>query len=279
MLRARLVSAAVLIPLVVIVLFLGQPWLGLLIVVVAGLAAREVFPLLRGAGIANEPILGVVAAVVIAAGGWLLSDSLGETWILVGLAVVVAALGAFLRPDPRDGFQVWLGTVFGAIYVGMLGFLLLIVEGAPTMPSTAPLAPWLGAGQAWLIVCVLGVWAFDTGAYAAGRTWGRRGFMVHISPKKTLEGVIGGVVGATLVTALTLWLAGADPLGALVLGPMIAIAAQAGDLAESLIKRAAGAKDSGNLIPGHGGMLDRVDSIIFAAPIVYFYILVLGALG
>jgi phosphatidate cytidylyltransferase len=278
-LRARLVSAAVLIPLVVIVLFLGQPWLGLLIVVVAGLAAREVFPLLRGAGIANEPILGVVAAVVIAAGGWLLSDSLGETWILVGLAVVVAALGAFLRPDPRDGFQVWLGTVFGAIYVGMLGFLLLIVEGAPTMPSTAPLAPWLGAGQAWLIVCVLGVWAFDTGAYAAGRTWGRRGFMVHISPKKTLEGVIGGVVGATLVTALTLWLAGADPLGALVLGPMIAIAAQAGDLAESLIKRAAGAKDSGNLIPGHGGMLDRVDSIIFAAPIVYFYILVLGALG
>ncbi|MFI5291926.1 MAG: phosphatidate cytidylyltransferase [Candidatus Limnocylindrales bacterium] len=279
MLRARLVSAAILIPLVVIVLFLGQPWLGLLIVVVAGLAAREVFPLLRGAGIANEPILGVVAAVVIAAGGWLLSDSLGETWILVGLAVVVAALGAFLRPDPRDGFQVWLGTVFGAIYVGMLGFLLLIVEGAPTMPSTAPLAPWLGAGQAWLIVCVLGVWAFDTGAYAAGRTWGRRGFMVHISPKKTLEGVIGGVVGATLVTALTLWLAGADPLGALVLGPMIAIAAQAGDLAESLIKRAAGAKDSGNLIPGHGGMLDRVDSIIFAAPIVYFYILVLGALG
>jgi phosphatidate cytidylyltransferase len=279
MLRLRLISAAVLIPLVVIVLFLGQPWLGLLILVVAGLAAREVFPLLRGAGIANEPILGVAIGLVVAAGGWLLSDSLGETWILVGLGVVIAAIGAFMRSDPREGFQVWIGTVFGAVYIGMLGFLLLIVENAPTIPSTAPLAPWLGGGQAWLIVCVLGVWAFDSGAYAAGRTWGRRGFMIHISPKKTLEGVIGGVVVATAVTALTLWLAGANPVGAIALGPMIAIAAQAGDLAESLLKRAAGAKDSGALIPGHGGMLDRVDSIIFAAPIVYFYILVVGALG
>jgi phosphatidate cytidylyltransferase len=278
-LRVRLLSAAVLIPVVVIALLLGQPWLGLLILVVAGLAAREVFPLLRGAGIASEPILGTVIALVITAGGWLLSDSLGETWILVGLGVVVAAIGAFLRSDPRDGFNVWVGTVFGAVYIGMLGFLLLILEGAPGVPPSALLAPWLDGGQAWLVVCVLGVWAYDSGAYLAGRTWGRRGFMVHISPKKTLEGVIGGVVVATVVTAGTLWAAGAAPLGALALGPMIAIAAQAGDLAESLIKRAAGAKDSGALIPGHGGMLDRVDSIIFAAPIVYFYILVQGALG
>ena len=103
--------------------------------------------------------------------------------------------------------------------------------------------------------------------------------MTHISPKKTLEGVIGGIVVATVVTALTLWLAGANPIGAIALGPLIAITAQAGDLAESVLKRAAGAKDSGALIPGHGGMLDRVDSILFAAPVVYFYILVLGALG
>jgi phosphatidate cytidylyltransferase len=279
MLRLRLISAAVLIPLVAVVLLLGQPWLGLLILIVTWLAAREVFPLLRGAGVANEPILGAAIGLVVAAGGWLLSDSLGETWILVGLGVVMAAIAAFLRPDPREGFQAWLGTVFGAVYIGMLGFLLLIVENAPTMPASAPFAPWLDGGQAWLIVCVLGVWAFDSGAYFAGRTWGKRGFMTHISPKKTLEGVIGGIVVATVVTALTLWLAGASPVGAIALGPMIAIAAQAGDLAESLLKRAAGAKDSGALIPGHGGMLDRVDSIIFAAPIVYFYILVLGALG
>ena len=279
MLRTRLISAAVLIPVVVIVLLAGQPWLGLLILIVTGLAAREVFPLLRGAGLANEPLLGAAIGLVVAAAGWLLSDSLGETWILVGLGVVIAAIGAFLRADPREGFQVWVGTVFGAVYVGMLGFLLLILVNAPTIPATAPLAPWLGGGQAWLVVCVLGVWAFDSGAYAAGRTWGRRGFMTHISPKKTLEGVVGGIVVATIVTAITLWLAGAQPIGAIVLGPAIAVAAQAGDLAESLLKRAAGAKDSGTLIPGHGGMLDRVDSIIFAAPIVYFYILVLGALG
>jgi phosphatidate cytidylyltransferase len=278
-LRQRLISAVVLIPVVVLVLFLGQPWLGLLVLIVTGLAAREVFPLLGGAGLANEPIVGAVIALVIAAGGWLLSDSLGETWILVGLGVIIAAIASFLRPDPREGFQAWLGTVFGAVYVGMLGFLLLIVENAPSIPAAAPLAPYFGGGQSWLVVCVLGVWAFDSGAYAAGRTWGRRGFMTHISPKKTLEGVMGGVVVATLVTAVTLWLAGSSPVGAIALGPMIAIAAQAGDLAESLLKRAAGAKDSGTLIPGHGGVLDRVDSIIFAAPMVYFYILVLGALG
>jgi len=279
MLRLRLISAAILIPLVVLILLLGQPWLGLLILSIVGLAAREVFPLLRGAGLESEPILGLAIAVEVAAGGWLLSDALGETWILVGLGIILAAMAAFLRPDPREGFQAWLGTSFGAVYVGLLGFLLLIVERAPAVPASAPLAPWLGDGRAWLIVCVLGVWAFDSGAYAAGRTWGKRGFMTHISPKKTLEGVIGGVVVATVVTALTLWLAGANPVGAIALGPMIAIAAQAGDLAESLLKRAAGAKDSGALIPGHGGMLDRVDSLIFAAPIVYFYILVLGALG
>ena len=279
MLAQRLLSAAILIPGVIVVLVLGQPWIGLLIVVIAALSAREVFPLLRGAGVVNEPILGAAIGLVVVAGSWLLSDELGETWILVGLGVVVAALGAFMRPDPRDGFSSWLGTVFGAVYVGMLAFLLLIIQNAPPMAASAPLAPWLDGGRAWLVVCILAVWSYDSGAYAAGRAWGRHGFMVHISPKKTWEGVAGGMVAATIATGITLWLAGANPLGAIALGPLVAIAAQAGDLAESLLKRAAGAKDSGVLIPGHGGMLDRIDSIMSAAPVVYFYVLVLASLG
>ena len=103
----------------------------------------------------------------------------------------------------------------------------------------------------------------------------RHHFLEHISPSKTVEGLIGGLVAATLVAALILWLLGQLVMGALVLGPLVAAAAQAGDLVESMLKRAAGAKDSGRLIPGHGGVLDRIDSIVFAGPAAYFAVLAL----
>ena len=277
MLRTRLISAAVLVPIVVLVLLAGQPWLGLLVLVVAALAAREVFVLLRDAGLQAEPLLGIAIALVIVGGAWLLGDRLGETWLLVALGVVIAAAGAVLRPDPKDGFAVWLGTIFGALYVGLLAFLLLIAGNTGALPAGAPLAPWLDGGRAWLVVGVLAVWAYDSGAYLAGRTWGRHPFMAHISPRKTWEGVAGGIALAVAASLVTLWLAGAWVPGALLLGPLVGAAAQVGDLAESMLKRAAGAKDSGQLIPGHGGMLDRIDSILFAAPVVYFYLVLVGS--
>ena len=94
----------------------------------------------------------------------------------------------------------------------------------------------------------------------------------HISPSKTIEGLAGGTVAAFLVAALMLWLLSQPVIGAIVLGPLLAAAAQAGDLVESMLKRAAGAKDSGTLIPGHGGVLDRIDSFLFAAPVVTLYV-------
>jgi len=105
-------------------------------------------------------------------------------------------------------------------------------------------------------------------ATGARRAVGRRPFLPWISPKKTLEGVLGGLVVATAAVALMLVATSDNPLEALVLGPLLGAAAQAGDLAESLLKRAAGVKDSGTLLPGHGGILDRVDSILFAAPVL-----------
>ncbi len=277
MLRTRVQSALVLVPVVLIALWLGTPFLQLLILVIAALAAHEAFVLLRKAGYVNEPLLGTAIALVVVGGAWFFADKAGVPALLVAIGVIMAAVAAFLRSDPFAGLQAWLATSFGAVYVGLLGFLLLILANAGPLPVGAPLDGWLDGGRIWVVIAVLAVWSFDSGAYLVGRRFGRTHFIAHLSPGKTLEGLLGGIVVATLVSALTLWLAGQNPLGALLLGPLISLVAQAGDLAESMLKRAAGVKDSGNLIPGHGGMLDRVDSIIFAAPAAYFYILILGA--
>ncbi len=141
------------------------------------------------------------------------------------------------------------------------------------MPADAPRWRALGAERGWILLLVLAVWAYDTGAYLVGRRSGGAKFLTHISPSKTYAGLIGGMVATTVVVAARArGRSGSRPLHALVLGPLAALAAQAGDLAESMLKRAAGAKDSGTLIPGHGGMLDRVDSFLFAAPVVTLYV-------
>jgi phosphatidate cytidylyltransferase len=161
--------------------------------------------------------------------------------------------------------------VFGALYVALLGFVVRLGQVAPDLPAGAPLAA-LGAERGWILLLVLAVWAYDTGAYLVGRQFGRRRFLAHISPSKTYAGLFGGLAATTGVVALVLAALGEAPESALLLGPLVALAAQAGDLAESMLKRAAGVKDSGTLIPGHGGILDRIDSFLFAAPVVTLYV-------
>jgi phosphatidate cytidylyltransferase len=153
----------------------------------------------------------------------------------------------------------------------LLGFVGRLSVTDSFVDPRAPLG-FLGPERAWVVVLVLLVWSFDTFAYFTGRRLGRHAFMSHISPSKTIEGVVGGVVAAAIVGALVVAALGRPWLAGLVLGIAVAAAAQAGDLAESMLKRAAGAKESGTLIPGHGGMLDRVDSFLFAAPVAFFAI-------
>ncbi len=117
------------------------------------------------------------------------------------------------------------------------------------------------------------VWSFDTGAYFTGIRFGRRKLMTHISPSKSWWGIAGGVIAATVVAVAGCWALGQPPLAGVILGPLVGLAAQFGDLAESMLKRAAGEKDSGSLIPGHGGLLDRIDSFLFAAPVATLYVL------
>jgi phosphatidate cytidylyltransferase len=270
-LRQRSTTAALLIPPLLVALLLGGPWIVAVIAVATALAALEVFTLLTAAGYPSLVWLGTVFAValVLDAATSNLVDPSGT--ILLGVGSVLVAVGAFTRPDPRAGLPTWFATVFGAVYASFLGFVLRLGDEAPAVPAGAPLDR-LTAQQGWILLLILAVWAYDTGAYLVGRRFGRRRFLSHLSPSKTYAGLIGGLVAVTVVTAAMLAALGQPAIRGLVLGPLIGLAAQAGDLAESMLKRAAGAKDSGNLIPGHGGILDRVDSFLFAAPVALFYV-------
>jgi phosphatidate cytidylyltransferase len=135
------------------------------------------------------------------------------------------------------------------------------------------------AGTAWLFVLFGLVWSCDTGAYFVGRAVGRRKLHAQVSPGKTVEGFVGGIVVAGLVTAVLGWVLVDLPVViGLLTGAVTAAVAQGGDLAKSLLKRAADRKDSGHLFPGHGGMLDRMDSLLFAAPTLITFAVVLGGM-
>lgn len=273
MLRTRTFSALLLVPPLVLALIIGLPAIALVVAVAAGLGGFEVFRLLKAAGYPSMPLFGSVLAVALVLEAAV--SPMGDKGVLLlGVGAVIAGVGALARSDPRDGLVAWFATVFGAAYVGLLAFVLHLASMAPSIPAGAALAA-LGPARGWVLLLVLGVWSYDTGAYLVGRRFGRHTFLTHISPSKTVEGLVGGLVATTVVLALVLAGLGQEPLGALILGPLLGLAAQAGDLAESMLKRAAGAKDSGTLIPGHGGILDRTDSFLFAGPLVTLYVLAL----
>lgn len=181
--------------------------------------------------------------------------------------VLVAGLAAFLFiPGRREGLGRWAMGVAGAIYVGMPINYYLLLYGSRN-------------GLAWLLFVILAAVVSDVAALLVGMRLGRTPFFRQISPRKTVEGAIGGVLAAVAVfvfgSAVTLHL----PLvHAVAIGLLIGVAAETGDLVESQMKRIAGVKDSSDLIPGHGGMLDRLDSIFFPPILVWTYTLAFGLL-
>lgn len=271
-------SAAVLVPVVVIVFWAGRPWVSLAVALLALLVAWETAQLVRGAGLPANRWLVAVPALLLIAHYELTGSSLpfdygwvARVAVLVVVAwVVVAVLDGLRHPDPRQGFGAWAGTLLAGTYVSLLGFIVAVV--------TFHVGDSSGQGLRWLLVLVLTVWSLDSAAYVVGKYFPRGRFMNHISPRKTWSGAIGGTAAAIVVcTALFVLLRfEVNLVVGVILGVVIAVSAQAGDLAESMLKRAAGAKDSGTLIPGHGGFLDRVDSFLFAAPAMYVTLLVLA---
>jgi phosphatidate cytidylyltransferase len=295
-LRTRLLTAIFLAPLILAIVVLGEPWLSLLIGIVGFLALVEVVALLDAAGYQPPQVLTIVAGMALLAAGLVSANTENVGGLLTTLltnldspglvaATLIAAMllmgaAAFTRGDPRDGFVTWAMSSFGVAYVGLLlPAIVLVAHLAPSGGSagTAVGILGLGSGVAWALTLVLVVWGYDIGAYLTGRAIGRRHMLEHISPSKTLEGLVGGLVLSTMAAGVGAALIGLEPWQPLVMGPLVGLSAQVGDLAESMLKRAAGRKESGFLIPGHGGILDRIDSFLFAAPILAGYaILVAG---
>lgn len=281
MLRARARGALLVVGVVVAVLAAGQPVIGLGLAILAALAASETVVLLRRAGWPSSSWLavfvGAAVVLILGLGEWLPEPLLPPLapLLLLTVGVALAAVDAFTRADPREGLATWMGTLFAALYVVPLGFAGALVGLGPELPRGALLVG-LGADRAWFALLVVTVWAYDSGAYLVGRRFGRRRFLTHLSPSKTEAGLLGGLLAATLVSGLVLGGLGLPTSWAILFGPLVGLAAQVGDLAESMLKRAAGVKDSSSLIPGHGGVLDRIDSFVVAAPVAAFVLTLLS---
>lgn len=252
----RLLTAAIALPVLLAVVWAGTPWVGIVAALAAAVALREASALLRGAGHAPPTLALVPAGTAIAALG--LTDWRG---VLAGFgAASVLVLGiALYRCCATDAFRGSAWSIAVLAYVALPLAALVLLRERPL-------------GLEWLALGFLGVFATDSAAFFVGRAIGRHRMAPSISPGKTWEGAAGGLLGGAgatiaLVALLDIpWV----PLAAVGIGVGIAVLAQAGDLAESKLKRLAGAKDSGALFPGHGGLLDRMDSLLPVFLLLYY---------
>ena len=269
----RVLSAMVLLPALAIGVWLGGIWVILLASLATLVGLYELYGIFASTG--HRPrrlgyLYALLFIVAAAARPYVEAD-------LTGLALVVVILASLIAEMPRhdrsDALLSWSLTLVGALYLGwcMAHFVLLRQITHALAPAPFSLLR-LDSGAAWIMMALLITFASDTSAFFVGRAVGRHRLAPYISPKKSWEGAAGGLLGAVATGALLVPLLGLPSsvgAGALI-GGLGSLAGQAGDLAESLIKRQAGVKDSGHIIPGHGGLLDRADSLLFTAPVVYY---------
>jgi len=245
-LSVRVASAVVLIPIVLAITWVGSIWFGLLV------ASMAVFMVIEWSRLVHDsrPIqlaLHSIAAIAAA----LLPPITGTRWVIGGIALLWATSMVYRRMT-NDRQTFW--SVVGIPYIALSALSVVVLRNDSQFGLIAVY---------WLLFVV---WGADTLAYFAGRTIGGPKLLTQNSPKKTWAGLAGAIVGGILCSALFAWVAGlADLLWLCCIGALLAVVEQAGDFFESALKRKAGVKDSGALIPGHGGMLDRVDGLVAAA--------------
>ena len=254
MLRQRFLTSLWAMALLLLAIYLGQPWFTFFMALMTLAAAWEFYRFrpsprpLAALALVLSPFFSLVQ---LWQGGW--SWALGVGYLLGGVLGLLWSRRA--SPPGRGG----LWEAYIILYLALL------------LGSWVTIRNWAG-GREWVLLGFLATFACDTAAYFVGRAWGRRRLAPHISPGKTWEGAAGGFVGAVLAAVVLVWLLHLPlTLGpALLLGAGVGKVAQLGDLAESWLKRSYGVKDAGGILPGHGGVLDRIDSIAFTGPLVYY---------
>ena len=278
----RVATAAVLIPLVVgLVLFGTTNWVAVAVAAVTVLALQEFFALGDAIGHRAYRIWATVCAILIVYAQWV--ATLEASYQLVWGLSLHRQIGRFASS---------LGTTQDVFFLFLLGVTALTLWTKRPLVETLPAASisssglllialplsfavrlhgWNGAGPRLLLFALAITWAGDTVAYFVGRAVGKHPFAPHLSPKKTWEGAVASFAGSLLIGfALSGWLHAPVP-HLLAMAGVGNVAGQAGDLLESAYKRSAGVKDSGALLPGHGGILDRIDALILAIPAVWYY--------
>jgi len=282
-LRLRVLTAVVGIPLAVAIIYAGGWWLVGATALLAILALREFYRLVQAGadrglgGTADLSAWGV--RFMRAIGYWLAVDMpltalLGPVSALLRFGLVVAGflILVFVLTDRRTRAApvppalpvgaVALPALFSClVYLRLLDHEPLVVLGVAFPP-----------GACWLFLVFAACWGADSAAYAVGRTWGRRKLWPAVSPGKTVEGAVAGLLVSIVIVAGLAWVFGVALYFGLALGALMGVGGQLGDLAESKLKRWAGVKDSGSLLPGHGGVLDRFDSLLVSVPLAYLFL-------
>ena len=270
MLRLRFLSAFFGVPVLLGVTIAGGYWYVAAVVVGAILSSQEMFSMLLGAGFRPLRPLGLTLAI-----GVVLAALTPDARVMAAIVVVAMLVGLgqmMLREDQHGALVDWALTLASATYVGGTMHYFIALRG-------------LADGLFWMLAVLVCTWVCDITAFFVGRRWGNARLAPRISPGKSVEGAVGGLVGAVLAAIVLGPLLGSI-LGATGLGPVnpggmlrlgglglvIGVCGIAGDLMESFVKRQCGAKDSGTLIPGHGGALDRIDSVLVAAVGAYFFV-------
>lgn len=262
MVKKRVITALVLLPVAIAAVWFDQPlpWFTVFMVVWGLAAVHEFYRMVTVAKVTPLASLGLVATLLI-----ILSPHLDQarTPLLLTIIAMVSLVWLLMLPRKEGAFTAWAWTVAGVLYVGWLLSYLVALRG-------------MEGGRNWVFFALFTTFASDSAAFFIGRAFGKRPLAPHISPRKTWEGAIAGVVGAVALSLLFLLPTPlALPVGprqVVVLGALVSVFGQLGGLVESLLKRNSGVKDSSNLLPGHGGLLDRQDSVVFAGVVVYFYV-------
>ncbi len=264
MLLLRVLSALIGIPIVLGIVYFGGPWYALFLIIIVNLGLYEYNSILKKHNGSASVFLNYFGATLIIAALYFEQPEL--IYPLVLLVFFILFITALFNMDKRSITDSAL-SLWGMIYLGGLTGYLLMLRMLPE-------------GAVYTYILLAGVWIHDTAAYFVGVKWGIRKFSPKISPKKSVEGSLAGI-GATVTIffSISILLPNftlLNPVQAAILALGIAVFAQLGDLLESAFKRQMQVKDSGGLIPGHGGVMDRLDSLILAAPFVYYFFLLMN---